>query len=283
MRTVRILLDNIRFEHTIFALPFAYLGMVLAVRGLPTWGQVLWVTVAMASARTLAMSVNRVIDAEIDARNPRTSGRPIPQGLLSGRAVWLLALVSLGVLLISAWLLNDLCLRLAPLAVAVLVIYPYTKRFTWLSHAVLGLADGIAPAGGWIAVTPSFAWEPVLLATAVGLWVGGFDLIYACQDVDFDRHEGLYSIPARFGIPAALTLSAAAHALTVGLLAALGLLMGLTWPFWAGWLLACALLVYEHRLVSPTDLSRLNEAFFNVNGYIAIVVFVGTFTSLFVG
>ena len=153
MRTIRILLDNIKFEHTIFALPFAYLGMVLAARGLPTLGQVVWVTVAMAGARTLAMSLNRVIDAETDARNPRTAGRPIPRGLLSRRSVWLLSLVSLAVLLFAAWQLNDLCLKLAPLAAVVLVVYPYTKRFTWLSHWVLGLADAIAPMGGWLAVT----------------------------------------------------------------------------------------------------------------------------------
>ena len=282
MRTIRILLDNIRFEHTVFALPFAYLGMVLAARGLPTLGQVIWVTVAMAAARTLAMSLNRVIDAETDARNPRTAGRPIPRGLLTRRSVWLLSLVSLVVLLVSAWLLNDLCLKLAPLAVGVLVVYPYTKHFTWLSHGVLGLADAIAPMGGWIAVTAGFAWEGVLLAAAVGIWIAGFDLIYACQDVDFDRREGLHSIPARFGIPAALNLSSLMHVLTALLLAALGLVMGLGWPFWAGWLAACALLAYEHRLVSPTDLSRLDMAFFNVNGYIAIVVFLGTFASLYV-
>ena len=283
MRTIRILLDNIKFEHTIFALPFAYLGMVLAARGLPTLGQVVWVTVAMAGARTLAMSLNRVIDAETDARNPRTAGRPIPRGLLSRRSVWLLSLVSLVVLLFAAWQLNDLCLKLAPLAVVVLVVYPYTKRFTWLSHWVLGLADAIAPMGGWLAVTASFAWEGILLAAAVGIWIAGFDLIYACQDVDFDRREGLHSIPARFGIAAALNLSildARADARCC-------------WPPWGwswawagpsglGWLAACALLAYEHRLVSPTDLSRLDMAFFNVNGYIAMVVFLGTFASLFV-
>ena len=283
MRTIRILLDNIKFEHTIFALPFAYLGMVLAARGLPSMWQVVWVTVAMAAARTLAMSVNRVIDAETDARNPRTAGRPIPRGLLTRRSVWLLSLVSLVVLLVSAWLLNDLCLRLAPLAIVVLVVYPYTKRFTWLSHWALGLADAIAPMGGWIAVTASFAWEGVLLATAVGIWIAGFDLIYACQDVDFDRREGLYSIPAQFGIATALNLSTLTHALSALMLGVLGLIMGLTWPFWAGWLAACVLLAYEHSLVSPKDLSRLDMAFFNMNGYVAVVLFVGTFASLFVG
>jgi 4-hydroxybenzoate polyprenyltransferase len=281
MRTLRVLLDNIRFEHTIFALPFAYLGMVLAARGLPAWSQILWVTLAMAGARTLAMSVNRVIDAAQDARNPRTAGRPIPTGKLSAVNVWLLSLVSLVILLVAAWQLNDLCLRLAPLAAAVLVIYPYTKRFTWLSHWVLGLADAIAPVGGWIAVTAAFAPETILLGAAVGVWITGFDLIYACQDVDFDRREGLYSIPAQFGVAASLNLSTLMHVLTALLLAAVGITMGLAWPFWAGWLAACALLTYEHRLVSPADLSRLDMAFFNVNGYIAIVVFAGTLASIY--
>lgn len=282
MRVIRTLLDNIRFEHTVFALPFAYLGTVLAARGLPSWGQILWVTLAMAGARTLAMSVNRIVDAAQDARNPRTAGRPMPSGRLNAHSVWLLSAVSLAVLLVAAWQLNPLCLMLSPLAVAVLVIYPYTKRFTWLSHWVLGLADGIAPMGGWIAVTAAFAPETVLLGAAVGVWITGFDLIYACQDVDFDRREGLYSIPAQFGVAAALGLSTLMHVLTALLLAAVGLSMSLGWPFWAGWLIACALLVYEHRLVSPTDLSRLNMAFFNVNGYIAIVVFVFTLASIYV-
>ncbi len=282
MRVIRTLLDNIRFEHTVFALPFAYLGMVLAARGLPSWGQLLWVMLAMAGARTLAMSVNRIVDAAQDARNPRTAGRPIPSGRLSARSVWMLSAVSLVVLLVAAWQLNPLCLMLSPLAVAVLVIYPYTKRFTWLSHWALGLADAIAPAGGWIAVTAAFAPETVLLAAAVGVWIAGFDLIYACQDVDFDRREGLHSVPARFGVAAALNLSVIMHVLTALLLAAVGLAMSLGWPFWAGWAIACGLLVYEHRLVSPTDLSRLNMAFFNVNGYIAIVVFVFTLASIYV-
>jgi 4-hydroxybenzoate polyprenyltransferase len=282
LHKLRVLLDNIKFEHTIFALPFAYLGMVLAAGGLPTWSQALWVTGAMAGARTLAMSLNRVIDAGIDARNPRTAGRPIPRGLISGRAVWLLAAVSLVVLLISAWQLNPLCLTLSPLAVIVLVAYSYTKRFTWLTHAILGLADGIAPMGGWIAVTGSFAPETILLGGVVAAWVGGFDLIYACQDVEFDRREGLYSVPARFGIPAALTLSIWTHVAGAAMLASVGCLMGLSWPFWVGWLITCGLLIYEHRLVNPDDLSKLDVAFFNINGYIAVVVFVFTLASLYV-
>jgi len=276
MKVIRILLENIKFEHTIFALPFAYLGMILAARGLPTWQQAFWVTTAMVGARTLAMSLNRLIDAEIDARNPRTAGRPIPRGLLHPRAVIWMSLGALGLFLLSAWMLNDLCFRLAPLAIVVLVFYPYTKRFTWLSHWILGLADAMAPMGGWLAVSPAFTWEGILLSAAVAAWISGFDLIYACQDVDFDRSEGLYSIPAQFGVATALNLSIAMHMVTALFLAILGLVMALGWPYWLGWLVAVALLIYEHRLVSPDDLSRLDIAFFNVNGYIAIIVFLAT-------
>lgn len=280
MRILRILLENIKFEHTIFALPFAYLGMILAARGLPTWQQAFWVTMAMVGARTLAMSLNRLIDAEIDARNPRTAGRPLPRGLLRPQAVIGMSLGALGLFLLSAWMLNDLCFRLAPLAIAILTFYPYTKRFTWLSHWVLGLADAMAPMGGWLAVSPAFTWENITLSAAVAAWISGFDLIYACQDVDFDRREGLYSIPAQFGVATALRLSGAMHIFTAALLAILGISMSLGLPYWLGWLAAVILLTYEHRLVSPNDLSRLDIAFFNVNGYIAIIVFVATLADI---
>lgn len=282
MRRVALYLEAVKFEHTIFALPFAYLGMALAAGGLPTLAQFWWVTLAMAGARTLAMAANRLIDWRLDALNPRTAGRALPRGLLSAAEMVGLCVVSFFVLALAAWQLNDLCLQLLPPAVVVLVGYPYTKRFTWLSHWVLGLADGLAPVGGWIAVTGQLAWQPLVLGLAVGIWIAGFDLIYACQDVDFDRAHGLYSVPARFGVAAALRLSSASHALTVALLALLGYAMGLGFPFWLGLAVAAALLIYEHRLVRPDDLSRLDVAFFNVNGYIAVIVFIGTFASLFV-
>ncbi|MHB1131824.1 MAG: UbiA-like polyprenyltransferase [Chloroflexota bacterium] len=279
---VGVYLEAVKFEHTIFALPFAYLGMCLAAGGLPTLAQFVWVTVAMAAARTLAMAANRLIDARLDALNPRTAGRALPRGLMASGEMVALCLLSLLVLAYAAWQLNPLCLLLMPGAVVVLVGYPYTKRVTWLSHWVLGLADGLAPVGGWIAVTGALAWEPLLLGLAVAVWIAGFDLIYACQDVSFDRAHGLHSVPARFGVAAALQLSSLSHAVTVLLLAGLGWQLGLSWPYWLGLAGAAGLLVYEHSLVRPDDLARLGLAFFNVNGYIAVVVFGFTLAALFV-
>ncbi|HEX5691509.1 MAG TPA: UbiA-like polyprenyltransferase, partial [Roseiflexaceae bacterium] len=201
------LLDNIKWEHTIFALPFAYLGAVLAAESLPQFSTLLWITLAMVGARTAAMSFNRAIDARFDAANPRTAMRPIPTGQLSVRATLILAVLSLLLLVGAAAMLNPLCLLLSPIAVVALAGYSYTKRFTWLCHFVLGFTDGIAPAGGWLAVNPTFVLPMVLLACAVAVWIAGFDIIYACQDVAFDRANGLHSAPARFGIPAALRLS----------------------------------------------------------------------------
>ena len=281
-RRLLLLLDSIKFEHSIFALPFAYLGMVLAARGFPSWEKIIWITVAMVGARTLAMATNRIVDAHYDALNPRTAGRAIPKGILSRAEMGALAAAGLVAMLFAAWMLNPLCLQLAPLAVVVLVGYSWTKRFTWMSHAVLGLADGLAPAGGWIAVSGSIDLPAVLLTLAVALWIGGFDLIYACQDVEFDRKLQLHSVPARFGVAAALRASSWAHALTVVVLALVGLAVGLGTLYWIGLAVASALLVYEHRLVSPDDLSRLSVAFFNVNGYVAVIVFLFTVGGLYV-
>ena len=279
---IRLLLDSIRFEHTVFALPFAYLGMILASDGLPTLAPFLWITVAMASARTLAMSANRIIDRRLDAQNPRTAARPLPAGRIRLWEMTAMSVVSLGVFLLAAAMLNTLALALAPVAAVVVVGYSYTKRFTWTSHFILGWADGIAPAGGWIAVTGSLSWEPVLMAFAVATWIGGFDILYACQDRDFDLQRGLHSIPQKFGIPAALMWAKGMHVLTAASLLAIGPWMGLGFPYYIGWALAAGLLVYEHRLVSPTDLSRLNMAFFNINGYIAVIIFGFTFASIYV-
>lgn len=277
-----ILLDSIKFEHSIFALPFAYIGMVLAARGFPSWEKIIWITVAMVGARTLAMAANRLVDAGHDAMNPRTAGRAIPRGLLSRAEMAALALVGLLTMLFAAWMLNPLCLQLSPIAIVVLLGYSWTKRFTWLSHAVLGFADGMAPAGGWIAVTGSVDPPAILLGLAVLFWIAGFDLIYACQDVDFDRKVRLHSVPARFGIAAALWSSAVAHAFTVGLLAVTGYLLGLGVLYWTGLVVAAGLLIYEHSLVRPDDLSKLDVAFFNVNGYVAVIVFVFTVGGLYV-
>ncbi len=282
VRRLFLLLDSIKFEHSIFALPFAYLGMVLAARGFPSWEKILWITVAMVGARTLAMATNRVVDAHYDKLNPRTAGWAIPKGLLSRIDMGIMAASGLAAMFFAAWMLNPLCFRLAPLAVVVLVGYSWTKRFTWMSHAVLGLADGLAPAGGWIAVTASMDLPAILLTLAVALWIGGFDLVYACQDVDFDRRFHLHSVPARFGVAAALWASAVAHALTVLALALVGATLGLGLLYWAGLALAAALLTYEHYLVRPDDLSKLSVAFFNVNGYVAVIVFVFTVGGLYV-
>lgn len=281
-RRLFLLLDSIKFEHSIFALPFAYLGMVLASRGFPSWEKILWITVAMVGARTLAMATNRIVDAYYDALNPRTASRAIPKGVLSRVEMAVMAAAGLAAMFFAAWMLNPLCFQLAPLAVVVLVGYSWTKRFTWMSHAVLGLADGLAPAGGWIAVTGSMDLPAILLTLAVALWIGGFDLIYACQDVEFDREFQLHSVPARFGIAAALWASSVAHALTILVLAGVGASLGLGLLYWAGLAISTGLLIYEHRLVRPDDLSKLSVAFFNVNGYVAVIVFVFTVGGLYV-
>jgi 4-hydroxybenzoate polyprenyltransferase len=283
---IRTLLEAIKFEHTIFALPFAYLGMVLAARGLPTLWQFIWITVAMAGARSLAMALNRLIDAGLDALNPRTANRAIPKKLIKPGEMLAFAIISGIVLAFAAWQLNALAFRLLPLAVVFLVGYSYTKRFTWLCHFFLGLTDGIAPIGGWIAVNPTWSAQnlvpPLLLGIAVALWVGGFDLIYSCQDIEFDRAHGLHSIPARFGPAAALRTSEVMHVLTAVVLLAVGIMLHLGWIYWLGWLGACALLVQEHRLVNPRDFSQLDVAFFNMNSYIALVVFVAAFAAIYI-
>ncbi len=287
---MRTFLELIKFEHTIFALPFAYLGMVLAwadVRptGASVWTervwQWFWITVAMVGARTAAMAFNRATDAEIDARNPRTANRPIQAGRIAKRTVWTAGFIGLGVMILAAWQLNPFVLALSPLAIIGLVGYAYTKRFTWLCHLWLGVVDGAAAAGAWAAVTAGLA-DPIpwLLWAAVAVWIAGFDLIYACQDVEVDRRDGLYSIPARFGIPLALRLARFCHVLTVLLLLAVGLLAGLSWPYGLGLAVVAALLAYEHALVSPTDLSKVNLAFFTMNGYISIIAFLATALAL---
>jgi len=289
-KKTRIFLEAIKFEHTIFALPFAYLGMALAARennGWPGWDKLFWITLAMVGARTVAMSLNRLIDARLDEKNPRTAGRALPRRLLGTGEMAFFAVISGAVLCISAWQLNPLCLKLVPVAVIFLVGYSYTKRFTWLCHFALGLTDGIAPIGGWLAVNPSLTIQnwipPLLLGLAVALWVGGFDLIYACQDIEFDRTHGLHSIPARFGPERALQVSEIMHGVSVGLLAAVGGILGLAWPFWIGVAAAAWLLIMEHRLVRPDDFSQLSVAFFNINGYIAVSVFIFSLLAVIAG
>jgi len=271
---------NVVLEHTIFALPFAYLGLFLAADGWPGWSPFLWVTLAMAGARTAAMSFNRLIDAHIDAKNPRTANRLIPSGKLSQRSVLVVALGSLFLLVLSAAQLNPLCLALSPLAVLALTGYSYTKRFTGLCHFVLGFTDAMAPAGGWLAVEPAFTPPMLLLAFAVGIWIAGFDIIYACQDIDFDRSHNIFSIPARFGIPTALRIAQVCHGLMIVSLLATGILLGMGWLYYLGTAVAAGLLLYEHRLISPADMSKIDIAFFQINSYVATVLFLCTLADL---
>ena len=246
--------------------------MVLAAGGWPGAWTVVWVTLAMVGARTCAMAANRVVDRWIDARNPRTAGRHLPRGTLGVGELRALAAGGALLMFVAAAMLNPLCLALAPLALAFLVGYSYTKRFTWASHWILGFTDGIAAAGGWIAVRGRFEPPALVLWLALTVWIAGFDLIYACQDVKVDREQGLHSVAARFGVAASLTAARVNHALTAVALAMLGWQVALGPIYWVGWLAVVALFAYEHSLVSPRDLSRLDVAFFNVNGYIALIV-----------
>jgi 4-hydroxybenzoate polyprenyltransferase len=271
---VAVVLEMIKFEHSVFALPFALVGALLAARvdnALPTWRQILWIVVAMVGARSAAMTMNRIADKDYDKRNPRTANRALPKGDLSLAFAWVFTIVAAALLVIAAWQLNPLALRLSPIALAFLFLYSYTKRFTSLSHIVLGFCLGISPAAAWIAIRGSLDWRMLILCAAVTLWVGGFDVLYACQDVEFDKSAGLYSIPKKFGIARALTIARAMHLIMVALLIWLALSFQLPWPAWAGICIVAALLAYEHSLVKPHDLTKMNAAFFAVNGYISLV------------
>src|SRR5271156_762146 len=271
---VVVVLEMIKFEHSVFALPFALVGALLAARTggtLPTWRQILWIIVAMVGARSAAMTMNRIADIEYDGRNPRTANRALPKGDLSVGFAWAFTLIAAAVLVIAAWQLNPLALELSPVALAVLFLYSYTKRFTSLSHFVLGFCLGMSPAAAWIAIRGSLDWRMLILCAVVTLWVGGFDVLYACQDVEFDKSAGLYSIPKKFGIADALIIARVMHLGVVALLAWLAWSFDLAWPAWAGIVVVAALLAYEHSLVKPNDLSKMNAAFFAVNGYISLL------------
>jgi 4-hydroxybenzoate polyprenyltransferase len=271
----------IKFEHTIFALPFALAAAALAARGHGiSVARLAGIVVAMAAARTAAMGFNRIADRHIDARNPRTANRELPAGAVSLRAAWILTLGSAAAFVGAAALLGPLCLALSPVALVLLFGYSLTKRFTALCHLFLGLAIASGPAGAWIAVRGDFGWAPGLLMIAVATWIAGFDVLYALADRDFDRGAGLHSIPARFGVSGALVISAALHAVTVAALVTLASVAALGVPYWLGVGVVAALLVYEHAIVKPTDLSRLNAAFFTLNGYVSMVFFVATLTDV---
>jgi 4-hydroxybenzoate polyprenyltransferase len=268
-------LRMIRFSHSVFALPFAFVGAILAADGLPGGRVVLWIVVAMVGARSGAMGLNRYIDRHIDARNPRTSGRELPAGKISPASALSFSLVSLGVMVFAAYMLNPLCLKLSPIAIAVLLLYSYAKRFTPAAHFVLGLAISAAPLGAWIAVRGTFDVKIVPLTVAVLLWLPGFDILYALQDVDFDRAHGLHSFPVRFGVRKSLLLARLLHASAWGLLVWTGFLFGLGPLYWVGMTIVGGLFLYEHSLVRPDSNERI-MTFFNMNGYISVTVFVFT-------
>ncbi len=270
---IKIYLEMIKLQHSIFALPFAYLGAFLSQKSVPGFSTLFWITFAMVGARSFAMAANRLIDMEIDRRNPRTAERALPRGLLSVSNVILFSIISLGFFLLAVYNLAPICRYLWPIVVIPFVIYPYTKRVTWLSHFVLGLCLGLAPVGAWIAVTNTFSLEPILIGTAVLLWVAGFDIFYAIQDMDFDLQHRLYSIPARFGIRASLALTKLLHFTSIAILVWLGVRLTLGLFYFAGVAVAAILLAYENSLIKPNDLSRLNVAFFTMNGIISVVMF----------
>jgi 4-hydroxybenzoate polyprenyltransferase len=275
---IRTVLEMIKFEHSVFALPFALTGALLAARatheppnGWPSLRQFVWIIVAMVAARSAAMTMNRIVDLRYDSENPRTKQRALVTGALSLQFAWFFTLVAVALFFIAAWQLNPLALKLAPLALAILFFYSFTKRFTNWSHIFLGFALGISPAAAWIAITGGLDWRMLILCAAVTLWVGGFDVLYACQDIDYDRRAGLYSVPKRFGIANALLIARVMHIGVVSLLSWLAFSFTLPWPAWAGIVVVAGLLTYEHLLVKPGDLSKLDAAFFAVNGYISLL------------
>lgn len=267
--------EMIKLEHTVFALPFALSGLLLASKSLPTASATFWTVLAFGSARAAAMTLNRLLDAEIDSKNPRTMNRAIPAGRINKLPAKIIAILSFGLMLFSAVHLPLLCLWLSPIAVFWLALYSYTKRFTWCCHLFLGVALGGAALGGWIAAGGSLGqWAPWILSLAVTTWVAGFDIIYACQDIDIDRSQRLFSIPARFGLQKALHLSVGLHVLTIACLCGLGMNLQLGAIYWSGVALVASMLIFEHSLVSPTNLSRINAAFFNINGVVSIAAFL---------
>lgn len=280
MHQVKKFLNLIDFTYTLFGLPFAYLGAILASRGVPSWSQLGWITLAMVGARTAALCLNRIIDRHLDRANPRTSNWILASGQLPLWPIWTAVFAGLGLLLISAAQLNSLCFKLAPLAVVVLWGYSYTKRFTWWCHLILGMAIGMGPVGAWIAITGSLDWQPFLLGLTVACWIAGFDIMYACQDIVFDRSRGLYSVPARFGEAGALRFSEGLHLLMVVclILSGLGFHLGL-W-YYSGAAVTTAVLAYEHSIVRPGNLSRVHDASFRINRYVGLIIFATTLTDI---
>ena len=283
MKNFFAFIKMIKLEHSLFALPFAFVGMILAANGLPSWNIILWVVVAMVGARSAAMGVNRYADAEIDARNPRTASREIPAGNISKKATLFYILVSLALYFTAAFMLNRLTAILSPIPVLIFILYAYAKRFTNFCHVILGIALGLAPICAWIAVTGSIDTAPFILGGAVILWVAGFDILYAIQDIEYDRKEGLHSIPAVFGTGGSLIIARILHFAAICLFISLMAFTNLGYIYLAGVLLSGALMAYEHSLVSKDDLSKLNMAFFNMNAYISITIMIFTIIDIWVG
>jgi 4-hydroxybenzoate polyprenyltransferase len=275
-------LEMIKFEHTLFALPFAFLGAILAADGLPTWRQALWITVAMVGARSAAMTFNRIVDRDIDAANPRTANRELPSGKLSVVFAWAFLFASIGVFLVAAYSLNWLTFALSPVALLSVLGYSYAKRFTAFAHLLLGWALAISPTAAWIAVRGAIDSEvPLLLSLFVLMWTSGFDVLYACQDYEFDKKAGLRSIPARFGIPRALWIARLFHFQAFTVLLIFYLATGLGWPALVGVGLVALLLIYQHTLVKPNDLSRMNAAFFTANAFVSVILLASFGTALY--
>jgi 4-hydroxybenzoate polyprenyltransferase len=272
VRRVRLLLDMIKFEHTVFALPFALLAMFLAADGMPPLRTVVWILLAMVGARSTAMAFNRIADRKLDAENPRTRARHLPAGLVRSSEAWLFAVGTAALFVVSAWQLNRLALALAPVALAVIWAYSWTKRFTWGSHLWLGASLALAPLGAWVAVRGRLDALPLLLGAGVVFWVAGFDTIYACQDAGFDRQRGLFSLPARFGTGGALAVARAFHVLMLACFAALGILFHFGWLYATGLCVVAALVVLQHALVRASDLRHIDVAFFNVNSMVGVLL-----------
>ncbi|MFD1138675.1 putative 4-hydroxybenzoate polyprenyltransferase [Paenibacillus urinalis] len=279
-KKIAIFLEMIKIEHTLFALPFAFMGAILGsteINGrLPFWAEIGWILLAMVGARSAAFGLNRMIDRVIDGKNPRTAGRAIPAGLLKISEVVIFVIISFILLFWAASQLNPLSVKLLPIAVFMLVIYSYTKRFTWLCHVVLGLTIGLAPLGGWVAVTGEINLTAMVLYLAAAFWTAGFDIIYACQDIDFDQKEGVYSIPSRFGTQGALNIAKYFHIITAIGFIALFFMTDLSWIYAIGILISCGLLIYEHMIVSPNDMSRVQTAFFTLNSWVSMVILLFT-------
>lgn len=282
-RKIQILLEMIKFKHTVFALPFAFMGAFLAARGLPEWNVFLWVVVAMVGARTCAMGFNRIVDRRFDAINPRTSKRAIPAGEVSLAESWVMVVLSGALFFFACYNLNRLTLMLAPFALSLTLIYSLTKRFTWLCHVVLGVALAFSPLGGWVAVSGTLDGYPWVLSLGVLFWVTGFDTIYACLDADFDRDAGLFSLPARFGRKRAFRLAVFFHVLAFVFFIATGYQSGLNIFYYIGIAVTGAALFYQHLVVAPGDLSRIQLSFFSMNGFIALTLFAATWISLLTG